>query len=212
MAQRPGSRLRLRALWAVAAILVLTLCTAGTASGSRGDRGDRGDRGERGERRGPHHRAKLAGARAVPEPRRCVSARAKRVNPNAVRRRGCKPPPAEASRTPQPLYWGAAIGDHVTGEQAPWDMSAVSTFEAEAGKSASLIHFFQPFANCEPTCSFYPFPTDPLESIRAHGSIPVLSWSSQSIPSNLEEPDFQLGDVIEGRYDDFIREFAEEAR
>jgi beta-mannanase len=51
-----------------------------------------------------------------------------------------------------------------------------------------------------------------MNSIRSHGSIPVLSWSSQSIPWSLNEPDFQLGDVIDGRYDDFIRDFAEEAR
>jgi beta-mannanase len=51
-----------------------------------------------------------------------------------------------------------------------------------------------------------------MEDIREHGSIPVFSWSSQSIPSSLNEPDFQLGDVIEGDYDSFIREFAEDAR
>jgi beta-mannanase len=40
----------------------------------------------------------------------------------------------------------------------------------------------------------------------------VLSWSSQSIPSSLEEPDFQLSDVIEGRYDSYISEFATAAK
>ena len=204
MAQRPGSRLLTRVLWAAVAIFVLTACTVGVASAA-------GKGGPHHRAKLSHHRAQLSGARAVGGLKRCFSARAKRINPAAVRHRGCKSP-AEASRTPQPLYWGAAIGDHVTGEQAPWDMSALSKFEAEAGKSASLVHFFQPFADCEPECSFYPFPTEPVESIRAHGSIPVLSWSSQSIPSSLEAPDFQLGDVIEGRYDDFIREFAEEAR
>ena len=112
---------------------------------------------------------------------------------------------------PQPLYWGATIGSHLTGTQAPWDMNAVSKFEQGAGKSASAVQFFQPFAYCNPNCSFYRFPTTPMDSIRSHGSIPVLSWSSQSIPWSLNEPDFQLGDVIDGRYDDFIRDFAEEA-
>jgi beta-mannanase len=45
-----------------------------------------------------------------------------------------------------------------------------------------------------------------------HGSIPVLSWSSQSIPSSNNEPDFQLSDVISGRYDSYIREFALKAK
>jgi hypothetical protein len=113
---------------------------------------------------------------------------------------------------PQPLYWGATIGSQLTGNQAPWDMNAVSKFEQVAGKSVSLVQFFQPFAQCGSSCSFYGFPTTPLENIRLHGSIPVLSWSSQSIPSSLNEPDFQLSDVIAGRYDSYIREFAEEAR
>jgi hypothetical protein len=196
MARRRASRLGVRVLGIAAAIFVLTAGIAFAASAAARD--------------GFHHRAKLADAQAVRGLNRCLSARAKRINPAFIRRRCGKS--AEASRSPVPLYWGATIGDHVTGEQAPWDMNAVAKFEQEAGKSASVVQFFQPFAICEPNCDFYEFPTTPMESIRAHGSIPVLSWSSQSIPSSLNEPDFQLGDVVEGRYDDFIREFAEAAR
>jgi hypothetical protein len=111
-----------------------------------------------------------------------------------------------------PIYWGATIGDQLTGAQAPWDMGAVSKFEETAGKKVSLINFFSPFANCASKCSFYKFPIEPMENIREHGAIPVFSWSSQSIPSSLNEPDFQLGDVIGGSYDAYIREFAEDAR
>ena len=121
-------------------------------------------------------------------------------------------PTPEPTPTGGPLYWGATIGNQLTGNQAPWDMSAVSKFEENVGKKASMVQFFQPFANCNPTCSFYKFPTAPLENVRNHGSIPVLSWSSQSIPSTNNEPDFQLSDVISGRYDSFIREFATAAK
>jgi mannan endo-1,4-beta-mannosidase len=130
------------------------------------------------------------------------------------------PPGPEEEPLPVPpkspaasVYWGASIGDHLTGEQAPWDMEAVSKFEAAAGKKVSLVNFFAPFANCSASpCSFYPFPTGAMENIREHGAIPVFSWSSQSIPSHLNEPDFQLGDTIAGGYDSYIREFAEAAR
>jgi hypothetical protein len=111
-----------------------------------------------------------------------------------------------------PIYWGATIGSQLTGNQAPWDMNAVTKFEEGAKKKVSMVQFFQPFANCNPGCSFYKFPTSPMESIRTHGSIPVLSWSSQSIPSMKDEPDFQLSDVISGRYDTYIREFATQAK
>src|SRR5690242_10109547 len=43
-----------------------------------------------------------------------------------------------------PVYWGATIGEQLTGTQAPWDMSAVSGFEATTHRSLSLIQFFQP--------------------------------------------------------------------
>jgi hypothetical protein len=100
----------------------------------------------------------------------------------------------------------------LTGGQAPWDLGAVGAFEGIAGKSPSLIQFFQPFSECAgETCKFLGFPTTPMETIRNRGSIPVLSWSSQSIPSSLNEPDFQLSDVIAGTYDASIREFAEKA-
>jgi len=125
-------------------------------------------------------------------------------------------PAPEPAPAPQPssgpIYWGATIGSHLTGNQAPWDMNAVTKFEDGVHKKASMVQFFQPFANCNPGCSFYKFPTSPMESIRLHGSIPVLSWSSQSIPSTKVEPDFQLSDVISGRYDSYIREFATQAK
>jgi hypothetical protein len=116
--------------------------------------------------------------------------------------------------SPPALYWGASIGSQLTGVQAPWDMHAVTEFEQIAGKQVSLVNFFSPFANCPAggTCSFYKFPTNPMESIRAYGAIPVFSWSSQSIPSSKEEPNFQLSDVIAGTYDSYIREFAEAAK
>src|SRR6476620_997054 len=127
-----------------------------------------------------------------------------------------EPTPEPAPPAPAPtggsILWGATIGSHLTGNQAPWDMSAVTKGEENARKKASMLQFFQPFANCNPGCSFYKFPTNPMESIRQHGSIPVLSWSSQSIPSTKVEPDFQLSDVISGRYDTYIREFATQAK
>jgi len=197
MAGRSTSRLLARIVWAAFAIFLLGAGVASASSGSGH------------APRGKH--ARLADAKALVGPNRCVRGRSKRVNLNRPRRR-CAPKRALASGTPQPLYWGATIGDHLTGTQAPWDMNAVADFEARAGKSASLVQFFQPFSQCGPSCSFYGFPTTPMNDIRAHGSIPVLSWSSQSIPSNLNQPDFQLSDVIEGRYDEFIRDFATEAK
>ena len=124
-----------------------------------------------------------------------------------------QPEPEQPVATPSSIYWGAWIGSQLTGEQAPWDMSAVTKFEEMTGKPLSLIHFAAPFANCSSSrCSFYKFPTNPMESVRNHGSIPFFSWSSQSIPSSTNEPNFQLSDVISGAFDSYIREFATAAK
>jgi hypothetical protein len=165
-------------------------------------------------------RTGLSGARKLSTQNRCAKrlparrarAMSRRQRQQLIRRRtrGCG---ATQSTSPgAPLYWGATIGEQITGEQAPWDMSAVSKFEGMTGKGLSLVNFFGPFANCASKCSFYKFPTEPMEDIRKHGSIPVYSWSSQSIPSSLNEPDFQLSDVIAGNFDSYIREFAEDAK
>jgi mannan endo-1,4-beta-mannosidase len=110
-------------------------------------------------------------------------------------------------------YWGAWIGSQLTGEEAPFDMGAVTAFEEQAGKAPSLVEFAQPFVHClAGGCSTEFFPTAPFEAIRERGAIPFFSWSSQAIPAKRDEPEFQLADVVEGRYDGLIRRYAEAAK
>src|SRR5215217_3896414 len=72
------------------------------------------------------------------------------------------------------LFWGAQIGDQLTGEKAPWDMRAVDSFEQITRKGLSLIGFNSPFTECVgESCAFVNFPRVPLESIRGYGAIPV---------------------------------------
>jgi hypothetical protein len=112
-------------------------------------------------------------------------------------------------------YWGAWIGTQLTGGQPPWDMSAVSHFEGMVGKGLSLIEFAAPFADCGASpCTPYKFPAFEMNTIRDYGAIPFFSWGSQSVPvpDDLDEPAFQLADVVNGTYDNYIREFAEGAK
>jgi Glycosyl hydrolase family 26 len=169
------------------------------------------------------HHAALADARGLAKPgpcsrfaRRNLVARHGRGSARRLLRQRCQPkraPKATASAATGPLYWGAWIGDQLTGTEAPWDLNAIERFEGLAGKDASVINFSSPFADCSRApCNFYEFPEAEMESIRAHGSIPFFSWASQSTPATLDQPDFQLSDVIEGHHDAYIREFAEAAK
>jgi hypothetical protein len=119
--------------------------------------------------------------------------------------------PAAAKR-PHGLYWGAWMGDQLTGSQPPYDMSAVSRFEGIVDKGLSMIEFARPFSECEGTsCSSLPFPTPQMQAIRNYGAIPVLSWSSAATPGEAEQPEYQLSDVLNGSYDASIEAFAREA-
>jgi hypothetical protein len=122
---------------------------------------------------------------------------------------------AQAQKKAPKMYWGAWIGDQITGTAPPWDMGAVASFEARAGKGLSLIELASPFASCAPPphCAPIPFPVPVMENIRAYGAIPFFSWSTQTTPWDSANPDangqnIRLANVINGSYDGYIREFA----
>jgi hypothetical protein len=192
-----------------AAALLVSLATASTGLA----------RGKSGGSK-PTGLAKIAHQRALGGRLTCKSARAASARPSTFkRRRALRRVAARCNRgrgpaaAPVSLYWGASIGDQLSGDQPPWDMDALSQFEGMAGKPLSMVHFMAPFAQCSSSsCSYYKFPAKEMEGIREHGAIPFFSWSSQSIPSSLDQPDFQLSDVISGAHDSYIREWAEAAK
>ena len=56
------------------------------------------------------------------------------------------PAPAPASNS---IYWGAWIGNQLTGTEAPWDMNAVIQLRAaRPARTLSIVNFSAPFANC----------------------------------------------------------------
>jgi hypothetical protein len=113
---------------------------------------------------------------------------------------------------PKPLYWGAVIGSQLTGEAAPFDFGAVEAFERNARKGISILSFSSPFADCFTICRTFPFPTQAMEQLREHGTIPFLSWASQSVPSSLNEPEFSLAAIANGSQDAYIEGFAEQVQ
>ncbi|HWH14654.1 MAG TPA: glycosyl hydrolase, partial [Miltoncostaeaceae bacterium] len=57
------------------------------------------------------------------------------------------------------------------------------------------------------------FAPDVFDTVRRHGAIPIIDWSpwDRKDRGYHEQPDFQLRDVIEGKYDPYIREWAQAA-
>jgi hypothetical protein len=121
--------------------------------------------------------------------------------------------PAQAKQPPPPLYWGAQIGDQLTGEAAPWDMNALSVFQKIARKPLSLVSFSAPFAECSGSdCTFINFPLTPIENARNYGAIPLFSWSSSSTPETGPQRPWKLSNIVNGSLDPYIRQFAEAAK
>jgi hypothetical protein len=120
--------------------------------------------------------------------------------------------PAGAIAKPRPMYWGAWIGDQITGEAPPWDMSAVSQFEGLVHKGLSLLQFSAPFSDCSSSpCSRYPFPAEQMQSVRNYGAIPFFSWNSGASGTS-DFSSHRLIDINSGSYDSYIHEFASDAR
>src|SRR5215203_1460278 len=74
-----------------------------------------------------------AGAAAAPAP---ASASATKAAPP-------KEPATQPKKRirPKPIYWGAWIGDQVTGVNPPFDMTGVHALQGLFGKGLSLIEF-----------------------------------------------------------------------
>lgn len=120
--------------------------------------------------------------------------------------------PALAQAGPS-VYWGANVGDHLTGGAPPYDMTAADQFEQMVGKQMGLIEYSLPWSNCKSgPCQDVAFPTALMQAIRNRGALPVFGWASYSQPLTPTEPDFKLSTIINGSHDAFIRQWARDAR
>ena len=114
---------------------------------------------------------------------------------------------------PRALYWGAWIGSQLTGREAPWDARALSAFERQVGKRASLVNFSSPWQDCTvDPCRDYAFDRVAMDTIRSHGAIPFFSWGSDSLPFEVEQPRFSLASIVAGRWDAYITSWATDAK
>jgi hypothetical protein len=111
------------------------------------------------------------------------------------------------------VYWGAyAAGGQYGRTDAPWDLTTLSQFEANAGKKVSLVEWGQTWHGCSSYCGLRLFQADLMGQVRRHGAIPVLSWDSKHEQTGASDPEFTLGAIIAGRYDGFIRDWARGAK
>jgi hypothetical protein len=154
-------------------------------------------------------------ATATPTPGPAAASPAPQTSSTQASPEPIPPTTPEPPATPPPSsdYWGAWIGPQFTGTPAPQDMNAVSKFEALSGKPLSLLETYSPWAICSgSTCApNQPFPAAELEKIRSYGAVPMFSWASER-NGEVNEPEYQLADIIAGTYDSYLRGWAREAK
>ena len=122
--------------------------------------------------------------------------------------------PPTSPTSPHRILWGAYIDGEAYGPGRfgpPWDMSSLATFEAHAGKGASIVHYGQFWKSGGDMQPFYP---GDHQAIRDHGSIPLLDWNpwDSGAGGSPSQPQFALARIIAGDYDDYITEWATGAR
>ena len=115
------------------------------------------------------------------------------------------------------VYWGARIrGSNYGVGDPPWDPTAIDIFENHAGKKISILHWGQPWWHCGDICRYqmFDFQKSQYEAVRQRGYIPLVNWASYdyAAPELLNQPEFSLSTIINGQHDEYIRQWATQAR
>ncbi len=97
------------------------------------------------------------------------------------------------------IYWGV----HVPG----WlnNLSAVTAFEQDAHKAVSIVMWYQGWGLNDGSQNFEPAWMD---NVRNHGSIPMISWEPWNYTQGANQPAFSLANIIAGRFDAYIAQWA----
>ena len=107
------------------------------------------------------------------------------------------------------VYWGALVDGQVPAAAAFRPGGAFATFERQAGRRMSLVHWGQPWtANGR----YYSFPRAEMRAVRRHGSIPVLNWASWNLGAGAVQPHFRMKDIVAGTFDGYIATWARQAK
>lgn len=147
--------------------------------------------------------ASLAGC----SPSATTRAQAPEPAPTATAEPTVTPVPSSLKIAPPPL--GAYVG--VFRPPAPFDMSSLKEYDGFTDKSPAMLMWFQPWDER----GISEFDPALVVSTWQRGAIPLITWEPWNPggdPNYLEnpdrQPDYQLKDILDGKYDDYIRSWA----
>jgi hypothetical protein len=85
------------------------------------------------------------------------------------------------------------------------NFSLLGAWEQAAGKAMSIYHFGHAWKIGGVDNDF---PAALMDSIRAHGTIPMLNWGSWNLGDGINQPAFKLTNITRGDFDAYIDRFA----
>jgi hypothetical protein len=110
-------------------------------------------------------------------------------------------PPGEMGKAILPLTGHIMTGVSLSDQ-------SIDDFEKDSGKKVSLMLSYQAWGSTDGTQYF---PTAWANSVRQHGSIPVIAWEpwvTKVYPQGVNEPAYTLKNISAGKFDDYIKQWA----
>lgn len=101
------------------------------------------------------------------------------------------------------IYWGVFI------HGVPWDMSKLDALEQATNRKVSIVHFG---LSWRLDGNYVSFPKTEMDKIRAHDAMPMVNWGSWDYSLGMTQTDFTLSRISVGIYDNFIRQWARDAK
>ncbi|MBI5230609.1 MAG: hypothetical protein HY876_00380 [Coriobacteriales bacterium] len=121
------------------------------------------------------------------------------------------PPPAAGKVEPPPK--GAYLGVYVP--PAPFTIRMIDQFEDRAGRSASIVMWYQPWSKA----NRWRFDSAACVAVMRRGKVPMITWepwnpgtNSNKLRDPANQPSFRLQRISEGKFDAYIRSWARQCR
>ena len=120
--------------------------------------------------------------------------------------------PQAASTTKGPAMTSAQASSIYYGVYVPgWlnNLSALTTFENDAGKKAAIVAFYQGWGLTDGTQYFE---TSWMNNVRERGAIPLVTWEPWLYTAGVTQPRYTLRAIINGNFDPYIRKWAKASK
>ena len=89
------------------------------------------------------------------------------------------------------------------------DITQVAAFEADAQKPVAILMWYQQWGMTDGSQYFQPAW---MSEVRAHGSIPLVTWEPWDPSKGVDQPSYSLEQIINGSFDPYIAKWAQDSK